>query len=69
MAVRQRRNDYCRNPDKFRTMKTKDGSWWADWVAWPKAHSGSPTAPPAMGAPQAGYPALGDAPGSYVLED
>jgi polyhydroxyalkanoate synthase len=43
----------------------KAGSWWEDWMAWMKPQSG------ALGAPAASsrkYPALADAPGTYVLE-
>ncbi len=45
------------------------GSWWPTWAEWLKTHS-SPArvAPPAMGAPDAGYAPLGDAPGEYVLQ-
>ena len=39
-----------------------DGSWWPAWQAWLAERSGAQAAPPAMG------PALGDAPGSYVLQ-
>jgi polyhydroxyalkanoate synthase len=46
----------------------KQGSWWPEWSAWLKAHSGALSAPPVMGAPQAGYPVLADAPGSYVFQ-
>ncbi len=42
------------------------GSWWADWMAWLKPQSGKQGKPPAVESAQ--YPALGDAPGSYVLE-
>jgi polyhydroxyalkanoate synthase subunit PhaC len=45
-----------------------DGSWWVDWVAWLNAHSGEPVPPPPLAAPEKGYPALADAPGSYVRE-
>jgi polyhydroxyalkanoate synthase len=42
------------------------GSWWEDWMHWLKPQSG------ALGKPQAmaskAYPALADAPGTYVLE-
>jgi len=68
-AAKKRRDDYYRDPDRFLTMESKDGSWWPEWVAWLKDHSGSPTAPPPMGARQAGYLPLEDAPGSYVLEE
>jgi len=42
------------------------GSWWEDWMAWLKPRCG-----PLRDAPRVasdGWPALGDAPGSYVLE-
>ena len=42
------------------------GSWWEDWMTWLKPQSGP------LGHPQAlsnkAYPALADAPGTYVLE-
>jgi polyhydroxyalkanoate synthase len=44
------------------------GSWWPDWVAWLATHGGGLAAPPAMGAPQHGLPALAAAPGRYVLQ-
>lgn len=44
----------------------RDGSWWVEWVTWLNARSGEPVAPPPMAAPGKGYPALADAPGSYV---
>lgn len=44
----------------------RTGSWWEDWMDWLKPQSGG------LGKPQAAssktYPVLGDAPGSYVLE-
>ena len=43
-----------------------DGSWWPAWVAWLDARSGAPAPPPPL-APAA-YPALADAPGTYVRE-
>nr|WP_314628195.1 alpha/beta fold hydrolase [uncultured Noviherbaspirillum sp.] len=44
------------------SMPVHEGSWWPAWEHWLAAHAGGMAAPPAMGA------ALGDAPGSYVLE-
>ena len=62
------RNRHHLDPDRFLTeARRKDGSWWPEWIAWLERHSGTPAAPPAMGAAQAGYPPLADAPGSYVL--
>ena len=43
------------------------GSWWPQWQGWLAAHSATPVAPPAMGAPQRHLHVLGDAPGLYVL--
>ncbi len=45
-----------------------EGSWWPEWVKWLRERSAQAVAPPPMGAPDRGYPALGDAPGRYVLE-
>ena len=46
----------------------QDGSWWPCWQQWLAERSGPRVAPPAMGAPDAGLPLLGDAPGAYVLQ-
>lgn len=45
-----------------------DGSWWPRWELWLAEHSGKAVAPPRLGAPRKGYPALTDAPGTYVFE-
>jgi polyhydroxyalkanoate synthase len=45
-----------------------EGSWWPSWVNWLKARSSPSATPPQMGAAGKGYPPLGDAPGTYVLE-
>jgi poly[(R)-3-hydroxyalkanoate] polymerase subunit PhaC len=47
----------------------KNGSWWPEWIAWLGERSSTAVAPPPMGAPGTGYAPLGDAPGSYVLQD
>jgi polyhydroxyalkanoate synthase len=47
----------------------KRGSWWPQWVTWFDAHSGEPAGPPGLGAAAAGLAVLGDAPGSYVLQE
>jgi polyhydroxyalkanoate synthase subunit PhaC len=40
------------------------GSWWEDWVEWSTGRAGPRTQPPPMGNEH--YPAIEDAPGSYV---
>ena len=47
----------------------KQGSWWPEWAAWLNACSGEPVLPPGIGAVAAGLAPLGDAPGSYVLQE
>lgn len=44
----------------------RDGSWWSDWTKWLAARSGKRIQAPTVGS--AAYPAVCDAPGSYVLE-
>jgi len=46
----------------------QEGSWWLPWAAWLGQESGAPVAPPEMGHPESGYPALEAAPGHYVLK-
>ncbi len=46
----------------------QEGSWWPVWEAWLAQHSSEREQPPAMGAPDRGYPPLDDAPGTYVLQ-
>lgn len=54
--------------DWLATYEPVDGSWWPAWAEWLAAHSGAETIPPTIGAAEQGYPALCDAPGSYVLQ-
>ena len=57
------------DPERFLAEAERGtGSWWPRWISWLGDRSGAPTAPPAMGAPGAGYPPLEDAPGAYVLQ-
>jgi len=57
------------DPDRWReTAPVHKGSWWPEWQAWLADHSGAPVDPPPLGRPEAGFPALEDAPGSYVLQ-
>jgi polyhydroxyalkanoate synthase len=57
------------DPDTWLTMAPRtEGSWWTTWVSWLAERSEPATAAPPLGAPNAGYPPLGDAPGSYVKQ-
>src|SRR5271165_5857515 len=54
-------------PDEWEhDTPSQDGSWWVEWNAWLKRHSGRHVDPPPMGGP--GFMPLCDAPGTYVLE-
>lgn len=44
------------------------GSWWLAWANWLEEQNGPLQTLPSMGAPEAGFPPLGPAPGDYVLE-
>ncbi|MCX5495657.1 alpha/beta fold hydrolase [Kaistia dalseonensis] len=47
----------------------REGSWWTEWVDWlDRRSTAERVVPPALGAPGAGYPQLGDAPGTYVFQ-
>ena len=47
-----------------------EGSWWPEWQRWLVERS-SPgrVAPPATGAAEEGFAALGPAPGTYVYQE
>ncbi len=51
------------------TTPVREGSWWPEWQRWLAERSTERVAPPALGAPRAGYPVIADAPGSYVLQE
>ncbi|WP_060480752.1 class II poly(R)-hydroxyalkanoic acid synthase [Pseudomonas sp. NBRC 111119] len=50
----------------FHDAQRSEGSWWPLWMTWIKARSG-PLRPPKGLPGNATYPALGPAPGTYVL--
>jgi polyhydroxyalkanoate synthase len=52
------------------TVPVRDGSWWPEWQGWlAERSSAERIAPPAMGATDQGFPPLGPAPGTYVLQE
>jgi len=54
------------DPDTWQqTTPTHEGSWWPAWQTWLSERSSDKCTPPSLG--NAKYPALMDAPGSYVL--
>jgi polyhydroxyalkanoate synthase len=56
-------------PEDWQAAATvTQGSWWEPWAAWLAKRSGDRGPPPEMGCAAAGYAALEDAPGTYVLE-
>jgi polyhydroxyalkanoate synthase len=62
-------DDPYRSPDQWlAATPPQPGSWWEPWVRWLAARQpDGAVAPPPAGAPEAGYPALMAAPGSYVF--
>ncbi len=68
MAARREGERFI-DPDNWRdTTPSHPGSWWPAWQGWLAQRSSGRTWPPAMGAPDKGFPVLGDAPGSYVFQ-
>jgi len=63
----KRESDRHVDPDRWVEQNPpQKGSWWPSWVSWLAALSGDPVPPPPTGAKDAGFPPLGDAPGTYV---
>ncbi len=59
--------EHYKDPERWqRETPVHRGSWWPEWAAWLARHSSHLCAPPPMGRPEAGYPALEPAPGTYV---
>lgn len=52
----------------FEGAEQQEGSWWVDWHKWLKPKSGKRIKPPMPGACE-NLPALGDAPGQYILKN
>ncbi len=69
MLTRREGESYL-DPETWQTTAPRfEGSWWPAWQLWlAERSSGRVPSPAAAGAPQAGYPVLGDAPGTYVLQ-
>ncbi len=61
-------DDRYEDPDTWlASHPPRDGSWWTAWKDWLDQRSGVPVAPPPVGKAPAGFPALADAPGTYVM--
>ncbi len=68
VATSKHRDPYIDPSTWLQRNKPVQGSWWPEWVKWLRSGSNEFTAPPSMGAPQAGYAPICEAPGTYVLE-
>ncbi|HXZ00322.1 MAG TPA: alpha/beta fold hydrolase [Stellaceae bacterium] len=65
------RPEHGHHPDPeswIAAAERREGSWWPAWISWLGGRSGKAGPPPGLGAPEKGYPILGEAPGTYVLE-
>jgi polyhydroxyalkanoate synthase len=69
IATRKHGDRYI-DPETWQQVAVRqEGSWWPAWQTWlQELSSGHVAAPRTAGAPERGYPPLGDAPGSYVLQ-
>jgi polyhydroxyalkanoate synthase len=68
VRVRQVGEGYMDAQTWMGLAECKQGSWWPEWITWLQQHSGTPVSLPGIGAVEAGYVVLGDAPGEYVRE-
>jgi polyhydroxyalkanoate synthase len=71
-VVPPKREYWVANPERHESAddwqdraEHQPGSWWEDWIAWLRPLSGRKGKPPGS---SSAYPALADAPGTYVLE-
>jgi polyhydroxyalkanoate synthase len=69
--ARRRHSDRYIDPETWqRATARQEGSWWPAWQTWLEEHSSGPiSAQQALGSPDRGYPPLGEAPGTYVLQE
>ena len=68
-VMRRKPGDLHVPPDEWQSHAAcTQGSWWPGWVEWLHTHAGPKINPPQQGAPAAGYPITGPAPGTYVLQ-
>jgi polyhydroxyalkanoate synthase len=68
MAHRPSGTNYIDAENWYLANSPTEGSWWLAWADWLEQHTGDRVPPPALGAPEKGYPPLEAAPGTYVLE-
>ena len=66
LLEREAGGSYLAPDDWLGVAPTTQGSWWPAWHAWLAARSGEPVKPPRIGS--AAFKAVGEAPGTYVLE-
>jgi len=69
IGTKKRGDPYLAPDDWFVRMGVEEGSWWPTWQAWLAERSGRRVNAPAIGNPDSGYAILGEAPGTYVLEE
>lgn len=69
IATRVHDECYIGPDDWFSQTPVTEGAWWPALTDWLDARSGELTTPPLMGAPKKRLKLLGDAPGTYVLQE
>jgi len=67
--ARRQPGDRYLDPETWQRVSTRqEGSWWPAWQSWLQGHSSGSVAAPSPREIDRGYPPLGDAPGTYVLQ-
>ncbi|OIQ32602.1 MAG: poly-beta-hydroxybutyrate polymerase [Alphaproteobacteria bacterium MedPE-SWcel] len=67
---RKAKDDPYTDPDTWMAgTEAVAGSWWPVMVDWLGEISGEPVSPPPLGSGTRGYPAVCDAPGTYVFQE